>query len=124
MSRVLVIIPAYNEQAIIESKIRNALDLDYPQHLIEVIVACDGVADATAEIAGRFESDRLRALAFPRRRGKACVINDAVTESTGQVLCLCDANVMFAPDVLRKMLVFSFVFQAKKPSFLRHFLLP
>ena len=102
---ISLIIPAYNEQAIIESKIRNTLELDYPQHLIEVIVACDGVTDATAEIAGRFRSDRLRVLDFASRRGKACVINDAAAESIGQVLCLCDANVMFAPDVLRRMIV-------------------
>ena len=39
---VSVIISAYNEQIVIGDKVRNALQLDYPSDLLEIIVASDG----------------------------------------------------------------------------------
>ncbi len=41
------------------------------------------------------------AVYFSNRRGKASVVNDAVAAAKGELLCLCDANVMFRPDALK-----------------------
>src|SRR5690349_14899889 len=46
-----LIVAAHDEQAVIAAKVRDALQLDYPRQLLEVIVACDGCSDATAELA-------------------------------------------------------------------------
>ncbi|MGC1275476.1 MAG: glycosyltransferase, partial [Planctomycetaceae bacterium] len=37
------------------------------------------------------------------RGGKAAALNAAVAEATGDVVCLCDANVMFRPDALGRL---------------------
>jgi len=100
---VSLIIPAHNEEAVLKRKLENALSLDYPADRLEVIVASDGSSDGTVDIAESFESRGVRPLAFGRRRGKASVVNDAVAAATGEVLCLCDANVMFEPDSLRML---------------------
>lgn len=100
---VTLVIPAYNEEAVLDAKLHNALGLDYPSDRLEVIVASDGSGDRTVVIAESFDAPSLRVLAFEQRRGKASVVNDAVAAAAGDVVCLCDANVMFHPDALRSL---------------------
>ncbi len=100
---VTLIVPAYNEEAVIAEKIANVGLIDYPTDKLEVLVASDGSGDNTIEIAKDKACDRIRILDFQARRGKTSVVNDAVKECHGEVLCLCDANVMFQPDALRRL---------------------
>src|SRR5579884_994574 len=68
---ISLLIPAYNEADVIESKIRNSLDLDYPADRLEIVIASDGSKDGTAELAARHaDGNRIRVLAFPVNRGK------------------------------------------------------
>lgn len=96
-----LVIPAHNEEDLIEEKIKNSLALNYPD--LEIIVASDGSTDRTAELSMAFEG--VRFLEFERRRGKASVLTDAVQASRGEVLCFCDANVMLHQDALWRMVV-------------------
>ncbi len=100
---VSLVIPAYNEEMVIGEKVANALSIDYPAEKLEIIVACDGGTDRTAEIAREHADDRIRVEEFEERRGKASVLNDAVNLANGSVLVLCDANVMFAKDAVWRL---------------------
>ena len=100
--RVTLIIPAHNEEECIEKKIRNALELDYPQDKLEIIVASDASSDSTMEKAGRF-SDRVKLLDFKERSGKMGVINKAVKSASGDILVLTDANAMFARYTIKEL---------------------
>ncbi|MEO2030456.1 MAG: glycosyltransferase family 2 protein [Planctomycetaceae bacterium] len=100
---VTLIIPAHNESMVIEAKIENALAIDYPEDKLQVIVASDGSHDDTIPKARAFENQGVKVLDLNPRRGKASVLNDAVAASSGEILCLCDANVMFRPDAIRRM---------------------
>src|SRR5689334_7349728 len=51
--RVTLLVAAYNEGAVIEAKVRNALALDYPAERLEIVIASDGSSDGTAEIVHR-----------------------------------------------------------------------
>jgi cellulose synthase/poly-beta-1,6-N-acetylglucosamine synthase-like glycosyltransferase len=104
LPRVSLIIPAHNEARVIRAKLENALSLDYPPDRLEIILASDGSSDETVEIAREFVSRGVQVLAFEKRRGKASVLNDAAASATGEYLCLCDANVIFAPDALQWLL--------------------
>ena len=96
---VTLIIPAHNEEKVIKQKIQNSLELDYPD--LEIIVASDKSTDRTVEITRSFE--KVTCLDFKTRRGKASVVADAIAQSRGDVLCLCDANVMFQADALWRL---------------------
>src|SRR5215211_3906672 len=48
---VTLIIPAYDEEEVIERKLANVRQLDYPADRLEVVVASDGSSDRTAELA-------------------------------------------------------------------------
>ena len=97
---VSLIIPAHNEEYVISQKIKNSQSIDYPN--LEIIVASDGSTDQTNEIVEAFGDD-VRLLDFANRRGKTSVVADAVAASSGEILCLCDANVMFRPDALWRL---------------------
>lgn len=98
---VSLIIAAHNEEQVIGQRLANDLRLDYPSDKLEIIVASDGSSDATAEIVGRF-APRVTLLDLPRR-GKIFALADAVAHSSAEILVFSDANVMLAPDALRKM---------------------
>jgi cellulose synthase/poly-beta-1,6-N-acetylglucosamine synthase-like glycosyltransferase len=102
--RVSLIVAAYNEEAVIEAKVRNALALDWPRDRLELIVAVDGGAepgaDATADRARAAGADRV--LELPRR-GKYRAQDAAVGVATGELLAFSDANAMWEPDALRPL---------------------
>ena len=101
---VSLVIPAYNEESVIEEKLRTCLALDYPPDKLEIIVASDGSTDRTAERAHRFESDpRVRVLAFERNRGKLAMLNDVMRQVDGEIVVFSDAATMPAPDALREL---------------------
>lgn len=99
---VTLIVPAYNEAAVIEDKIRNARSLDYPEHKLEILIASDGSTDNTVEIAQRYsDGSRIRVLGFPRNRGKISVLNDAVREARNEIVVFSDASALLSADSIR-----------------------
>ena len=53
---VTLIISAYNEEEVIEEKIKNSLALDYPKEKIEILVASDCSTDNTEKIVERYQA--------------------------------------------------------------------
>jgi len=53
LPEVTLLVAAYNEEDVIERKILNSLNLDYPRDRLHVVIGSDGSTDATAEIALR-----------------------------------------------------------------------
>ncbi len=94
---VSLIIAAHNEEDVIERRVRNALETDYPRELLEVIVVSDGSEDRTAELARVAGADVV--LDLPRG-GKVEAQNAAVAEARGEILAFSDANATWAPDAL------------------------
>ena len=100
---VSLIIPACNEERWIARKIDNALALDYPPALLEIIVASDGSVDATAEIARGYEARGVRTEAFPARLGKQEMLNRIVPGVSGKIVAMTDANALLEPGSLRAL---------------------
>jgi cellulose synthase/poly-beta-1,6-N-acetylglucosamine synthase-like glycosyltransferase len=100
--RVSLFITANDEAGIIEAKLRNALELDYPADCLDILVASDGSVDATNAIVARF-GPRVRLLAFTRRRGKIATINDGLHAVTSDIVVFSDANTFLEPDALRAL---------------------
>ena len=59
---VSLVIAAYNEKAVIEERICNALALDYPADKLEILIASDGSSDATGDIVRRYVGSGVRLL--------------------------------------------------------------
>ncbi len=97
---VTLVIPAYDEEEVIEGKIANARELDYPDGRLEIVVASDGSSDRTAELARVAGADRV--LELPRG-GKVAALNRAVHDASGAILAFSDANSYWHPDALRRL---------------------
>jgi cellulose synthase/poly-beta-1,6-N-acetylglucosamine synthase-like glycosyltransferase len=100
LPRVSLIVPAHDEEVVIERKLANARALDYPDELLEVIVASDGSSDRTVELARSAGADQV--LELPRG-GKVAALNAAVRQATAEILAFSDANSYWRPDALRRL---------------------
>lgn len=102
---VSMVISAYNEEKVIAAKIENALALDYPLEKLEIMVVSDGSIDSTERIVSEFYSrdHRVVLMGFPERAGKTACLNRSVPEARGDIIIFTDANSMFPPDILRKL---------------------
>src|SRR5438067_8074978 len=65
---VTMVVAAYNEQAVMEAKLRNTWALDYPADRFELIVGCDGCSDNTNAILEACNDVRLNRNLFTERR--------------------------------------------------------
>jgi cellulose synthase/poly-beta-1,6-N-acetylglucosamine synthase-like glycosyltransferase len=101
---VTVLIPAYNEAQHIAATIQNKLEQDYPSDRLEIIVISDGSTDGTDDIVREFSSRNVRLIRREPREGKAAALNEAVRYASGEVLVFSDANSLFAPDAIRRMM--------------------
>jgi Glycosyltransferase like family 2 len=95
-----LIVAAHNEQSVIAAKIENALGLDYPRDLLELIVACDGCSDATAVQARAAGADVV--LELPRG-GKIRAQDAAVRSARGEIVAFSDANALWESDAARAL---------------------
>ena len=100
---VSMVVCAYNEEAVIREKLNNALSLDYPKDLFEIIVCSDGSTDRTNQIVSSISDHRITSHAFERRSGKTACLNRAVPQAKGEILLFTDANSILPADVLRNI---------------------
>src|ERR1700675_173514 len=101
---VTVLIPAYNEAQNIAATVQNKLKQDYPRDRLEIIVISDGSTDGTDDIVHEFSSQNVRLMRREQREGKAAGLNEGVRYSNGEILVFSDANSLFAPDAIRRMM--------------------
>ena len=100
LPRVSLIVAAYDEEEVIEDKVRNALALDYPRERLELIVASDGSTDRTVELAQAAGADVV--LDLPNG-GKVRAQDQGVERAGGEILAFSDANTTLEPDALRRL---------------------
>ena len=87
-----LIISAYNEEKVIGEKIANALSLDYPRELLEIVIASDGSSDRTGEIVLDFAGNGVVLRHYEGRIGKTACLNRAVPLAAGGIVVFSDAN--------------------------------
>jgi cellulose synthase/poly-beta-1,6-N-acetylglucosamine synthase-like glycosyltransferase len=99
---VSIVISAYNEQSVLGRRIENLLDLDYPSSRLRILIGSDGSTDSTARTVPHHP--RIALYDFPKRRGKAEVLNDLVSRATGEYVVFTDANTQFAADAVKELM--------------------
>jgi len=103
---ITIVVPAYNEQALIAEKIRNLSCLDYPRDSYKVIIACDGCTDNTVEIAEAAIQEAIcsetffEVINFTHNRGKAALINHIMTIIDSDITALSDVSALISIDAL------------------------
>ena len=100
---VALLVAAYNEENVIEAKLRNTLEVRYPTGRWELLLGLDAPTDSTQERAHAGSVPAMRIISFPARRGKAAVLNDLASATTADILVFSDANTMLARDCLCRL---------------------
>jgi cellulose synthase/poly-beta-1,6-N-acetylglucosamine synthase-like glycosyltransferase len=100
---VTLIISCFNEEAVIAAKIRNSLEIDYPEELLQIIFVSDGSFDKTDEFILENKDPRIELIRQEGRLGKTSGINLAIPKATGKYIVFSDANAMYQPDAVKKL---------------------
>ncbi len=90
---ISIVMVVRNEEQCIEAKLRNLLELDYPQALYQIVVVSDGSTDRTDAILRQHAEDpRVQVVMNQLSRGKASGLNDATSLAAGDVVVFTDAR--------------------------------
>lgn len=100
---VTMLISVYNEEKVIEEKIRNTLALEYPKDRLEVVILSDGSTDRTHEIVRRYAKDGVKLLEYPGRIGKTACLNRTMPIVHGDVIVFSDANSIYPTDAVKNI---------------------
>jgi poly-beta-1,6-N-acetyl-D-glucosamine synthase len=100
---VTVLIPAYNEEAVIAGSVRAALASDYP--VLEVLVLDDGSKDETARVATDAAAGdaRCKTVRDEVNRGKAERLNIGFTRARHDLIVVTDADAHLHPHAVRHL---------------------
>ena len=100
---VTLVISAFNEANVIEAKLDNALSLDYPRELLEVMVISDSSDDATDEKVRLYADRGVKLYRQTVRGGKSRALTAFVPRATGTILVFSDANSMYESNAIRRL---------------------
>ena len=100
---VSIIIAARNEEANLPAKLENLRLLDYPQNLLQIVIASDGSTDRTASILSE-QSPPLISVILNESNGKAHALNEAVKHATGEILVFLDARQFVEPNAVSELI--------------------
>jgi poly-beta-1,6 N-acetyl-D-glucosamine synthase len=99
---VTILVPVYNEEAVIAPALRSLLELRYPA--FHVIVVDDGSTDRTFEracaLAGRYGESTIRVVR-KNNGGKASALNAGITLATTEFVLCMDGDSSLHPDTLK-----------------------
>jgi cellulose synthase/poly-beta-1,6-N-acetylglucosamine synthase-like glycosyltransferase/peptidoglycan/xylan/chitin deacetylase (PgdA/CDA1 family)/spore germination protein YaaH len=99
---VSVLIPCFNEEAVIVSSVNRILASRWPN--LEILVLDDGSNDATAaRVEAAFGgNDRVRLMRFPNG-GKARALNRGLAVAKGDIVVALDADTQFPPETIGRL---------------------
>lgn len=107
MTRLSLVIPAYNEAARLEATLAGATAyLSTHQRSYELILVDDGSTDATLEVATRAAAsdEHIRVFANATNLGKGAAVRRGIANSTGSVVGFTDADLAYALDYIEPAL--------------------
>lgn len=102
---VSVLMSVYNEEEVLDAKIRSVLDSEYPAGKLEFLIGSDGSVDRTDSIILSYRQSvvPVRFYRFEGRNGKAAVLDSLVPHARGSVLLFTDANILFEKSTVSKL---------------------
>ena len=104
---ISIIIPAYNEEAVIQDSLSSLLDLDYPDY--EVIMVDDGSSDETVAIAKNISQQHSSSgqssislrIITQTNAGKSSALNTGLRHAQGELIMCVDSDSRLATDSLK-----------------------
>ncbi len=102
---VSIIIPAHNEEKVIQQKLESVLASNFSLEHIQLIIGADHCKDRTVEIISTYQSKfpHLTLVEFQERQGKINVVNQLTELAENEVIIMTDANVLFEANTISQL---------------------
>jgi len=105
---VSILIPAHNEEQVLERTLQRMTELDYPRDKLQIVVINDASTDRTGEIAERFSNVYSHVKVMHRGeheggRGKAAALNAAMKLVEKEIVVCFDADYYPQSDAVAKL---------------------
>lgn len=107
--RVLVIVPAHNEAAVIEACLDRLQAIDYPRELLDIVVVNDRSTDGTGDIVDAFIARTPGAALRAEHRasdavpGKSAAISEVCSKSDADIFVFFDADYLPTPELVTRL---------------------
>jgi len=102
---VTVMVPTYQEANVVERRIQNIFESDYPHDKLEVLIVDSASTDGTAEVVKRFirqyPDKPVRVIEEDVRRGKVAAINAGLQVAQREIIIVTDGPTLYEPDTIR-----------------------
>jgi len=93
-----IVVAAYNEEGVMDEKIKNTLALVYPADKLEFVFITDGSNDGSTAIVKAYP--QIRAMHSDERKGKIAAVHRAMETVSTEVVVFTDANTFLNADAL------------------------
>jgi dolichyl-phosphate beta-glucosyltransferase len=100
-----IIIPAYNEEKIIEKTLKKVLAfLSNKNYKWEVVVVDDGSIDATSKIVHKYKEKKVSVYQLRRNQGKGAALREGVKKAKGEYVVYSDADLSVSIENVDKFI--------------------
>jgi len=99
MKKIDIIITTFNEEMVIERKLRNCFNLDYPKEKYNVIVVDDFSTDDTVAIVKKFKNVCL--LKNKYNKGKCGAMRTGFENTSSELVAITDADILLKNDAIK-----------------------
>lgn len=105
LPEISIVCAAYNEEKVIEEKIRSTFNTTYPTNKIKLVIGTDHCSDQTVSLIKKLQLQYpgVQLTEFGSRTGKINILNTLIKEIQSPLLVMTDANVFFTPETLVKL---------------------
>lgn len=101
LPELTLFIAAYNEEDVVDEKMRNCIALDYPAEKLQILWVTDGSNDHTNELLSRWHQATI--LHQPLRQGKTAALNRGMKFVKTPLVVFTDANTNLNREALREI---------------------
>lgn len=98
---VTFMVCAYNEQDVVDMKMKNTLQLDYPKDKLHIVWVTDGSNDDTNTKLAKYPEVKI--LYNPERKGKTAALNRGIALSETSIIIMTDANTMVNSEAIKEI---------------------
>jgi poly-beta-1,6-N-acetyl-D-glucosamine synthase len=98
---ITLVVAAYNEESILEQKIKNTLAINYQHDKLNIIFVTDGSSDKSMQLIGQYPAITL--LHQQERKGKIAAIKRAMQRVQTPIVVFSDANTMLNKESIEKI---------------------
>lgn len=103
---VSIIIPVYNEEAVVEELVRRVAAADTSPYLAEIIAVNDGSTDKTLALLANLSQvyQNLTVISLQRNYGKSHALRKGFDAASGEIVIVQDADLEYSPEEYSRLL--------------------